>query len=261
MPWCSISQYRNIEQVNEAVSLNRITKMVNTKTKEIYSNQGEIELFYSPNSKSDSIVTKILNKEYKIVMNIVKRIINKKVGKLNKKIQLTALDIGCSGGRYCFSFAKLGLKTTGIDIAKKATDFASKKSKELGTKNLTFQVGEATNLKFKPNTFDIIICIEVLHHLSNKDLKIAFQQIHKVLKPGGVAIIDLKNKLNTIINLTYKYHTNKTFKNTGHLMLTRTPHQYTRLIKNTGLKIIKSKSIFSPIKLLSPVIMYIIKKK
>tara|TARA_Y100000034_G_scaffold135722_1_gene208787 strand:- start:6292 stop:7002 length:711 start_codon:yes stop_codon:yes gene_type:complete len=236
--------------------------MINKKTKEIYSNQGGIELFYSPNSKSDSIVTKILNKEYNIVMNTLKKIINRKVGKIRGgKTQLKALDIGCSGGRYCFSFAKLGINTTGIDIAKKATDFAAKKAKELNIKNLNFQVGEATNLKFKPNTFDIIICIEVLHHLSNKDLKKALAEIHRVLKPGGFLIIDLKNKLNPVINLTYKHHTNKTFKNTGHLMLTRTPHQYTRLLKNTGFKITKSKSIFSPIKLFAPIVMYTIKKK
>tara|TARA_Y100000034_G_C6896361_1_gene413357 strand:+ start:1101 stop:1796 length:696 start_codon:yes stop_codon:yes gene_type:complete len=227
--------------------------MINKKTKEIYSHQGEIELFYSP--KSDSIVSKILNKEYKIVMDTVKKIISHRGNKL------TALDIGCSGGRYCFSFAKLGMKTTGIDIAKKATDFASKKAKELGIKNLNFQVGEAINLKFKTNTFDIIICIEVLHHLSNKDLKISLKEIKRVLKPNGILIIDLKNKLNPIINLTYKHHTNKTFKNTEHLMLTRTPHQYTNLLKTIGYKIIKTKSIFSPIDFFAPIIIYTVKNK
>ena len=113
--------------------------MINKKTKEIYSNKNEIELFYSPKSKPSSIVSKILNREYSIVMNIVKGMM------LDRGDELTALDIGCSGGRYCFSFSKLGIKTTGIDISKQAIDFSNKKKKQLKLKNLSFKVSEATN--------------------------------------------------------------------------------------------------------------------
>ncbi len=227
--------------------------MVNEKTKQIYSNEGEIKLFYSPGKRS--IVSKILNKEYKIVMDTIKNIA------LHRGTKLSTLDIGCSSGRYCFALSKLGFNTIGIDISKKAIDFANKKKKQFKLQNLNFKVGEATNLKFKKNSFDLIICIEVLHHLSNKELKKTFQEIHKVLKPNGILIIDLKNKLNPIINLTYKHHTNKTFKNTGHLMLTRTPYQYTQILKDIGYKIIKTKSIFSPIKTFAPIIIYTVKNK
>lgn len=48
---------------------------------------------------------------------------------------------------------------------------------------------DVQNLPFKDNTYDIVICNHVLEHVPND--KIAMQEIIRVLKPGGFAIMQI----------------------------------------------------------------------
>lgn len=71
------------------------------------------------------------------------------------------------------------LDYTGIDI-----DPA-----HLGLENLNVSVGDARKMKFKDNTFDVIVCNHVLEHII-EDVK-AMKEIRRVLKKDGIAIIDV----------------------------------------------------------------------
>jgi ubiquinone/menaquinone biosynthesis C-methylase UbiE len=51
----------------------------------------------------------------------------------------------------------------------------------------------AEHLAFKDDLFDIVLLIEVLEHV--KDDRKALEEIHRVLKPGGLAILTAPNKL------------------------------------------------------------------
>jgi ubiquinone/menaquinone biosynthesis C-methylase UbiE len=52
---------------------------------------------------------------------------------------------------------------------------------------LTIMQGDATNLPFADDSFDYVVCSEVLEHLPDDDA--AAREIYRVLKPGGTAII------------------------------------------------------------------------
>ncbi len=52
---------------------------------------------------------------------------------------------------------------------------------------IQYFVMNATDLDFKNETFDYVLCIEVLEHIA--DYKTAMAEICRVLKPGGKAII------------------------------------------------------------------------
>lgn len=82
----------------------------------------------------------------------------------------TILDIGCGEGFVdMFLLQKNSqYQIRGIDISKKVIRRAKKR-----VPNLSAQQGDACNLPFKKNTFDLTICTEVLEHLDKPQKAIA----------------------------------------------------------------------------------------
>jgi ubiquinone/menaquinone biosynthesis C-methylase UbiE len=80
---------------------------------------------------------------------------------------------------------------TGIDITSKAVELAKKRLQLLGLNAEIFEA-DAENLPFKDNYFDFITSYGVLHHTPNTQKSI--DEVYRVLKPGGKAIISLYYK-------------------------------------------------------------------
>jgi ubiquinone/menaquinone biosynthesis C-methylase UbiE len=76
----------------------------------------------------------------------------------------------------------------GIDISKTAIQHAKQKYP-----NINFVVGDACNLPFEDNSFDLIICSEVIEHLSSPDKLI--DEINRVMENKGVLILSTSNWL------------------------------------------------------------------
>lgn len=104
--------------------------------------------------------------------------------------KLTVLDVGCSNGIIGNSLAKNFKKVIGIDIDRKAIQFAQKNFRN---KNLEFKIGDAMNLRFKDNNFDIVICAHVYEHVP--DSQRLFEEIHRVLRPKGICYLAVANRL------------------------------------------------------------------
>lgn len=103
---------------------------------------------------------------------------------------LSVLDIGASSGimdSYISGFVK---SLVGIDIDNGAIKHAKEKFKR---KNLTFKKGDALNLVFKENSFDIVICTHVYEHV--EDPYKLFKEIYRVLKPEGICYLAAVNAL------------------------------------------------------------------
>lgn len=107
----------------------------------------------------------------------------------SKLTKLTLLDVGASTGIIDNELSKHFKKVIGIDIDKNAIKFAKK---NFSKQNLTFKVDDAINLSFDNNLFDIVICAQVYEHVPN-DQKL-IDEIHRVLKPGGVCYFAALNK-------------------------------------------------------------------
>ena len=101
---------------------------------------------------------------------------------LNKESKI--LVVGCgTGGNSCYLASKYGSQIVGIDIAKQMIEHAQERAKALGLTDLvTFQVGDAYNLDFPNNSFDIVLTVFVSQFL---DLKLAFPGFLHVLRPDG----------------------------------------------------------------------------
>jgi ubiquinone/menaquinone biosynthesis C-methylase UbiE len=112
------------------------------------------------------------------------------------------LEVGSGPGNDSSMFARAGANVTALDLSPRNIQAARKRFKTLQVPG-KFLNGDAENLPFLDNTFDFIYSHGVLHHTPNTDRTI--QEIYRVLKPGGQALIYLYHKnsayywLNTMV--------------------------------------------------------------
>ncbi|GEP56555.1 methyltransferase domain-containing protein [Reyranella soli] len=106
----------------------------------------------------------------------------------------TLLDLGCNWGRWCFAAARAGYKPVGIDPSLGGAMAARRVARQLGL-DAKFVVGDARWLPFPEASFDTVWSYSVLQHFSKMDAKQALHQAGYVLKPGGIAKIQMANWL------------------------------------------------------------------
>jgi len=94
------------------------------------------------------------------------------------------LDAGCGTGAV---LAALGNQRThiGIDLSADALAFC----RQRGLENLT--QGDVTNLPFANHSFDVVICSSVLYHRWVANVNLALRELHRVLRPGGLLLVNL----------------------------------------------------------------------
>ncbi len=97
------------------------------------------------------------------------------------------LEIGCGAGLFCLESARQATTVIGIDISLFVLDFARQVKDEVHSQNVSFQQGDAEQLAFRDETFDLVICSEVLEHVP--DPQRALAEIRRVTKPGGTVIL------------------------------------------------------------------------
>ena len=104
------------------------------------------------------------------------------------------VDIGCGRGYMVKQFNEIGLDAIGLDVSEEMAKEAKKKGLEVIMAN-------AEHLPFRQSACDVTICFEVLEHLPKPVL--AFSEVHRVLKKGGmfIATIPLKHLMTAILDL------------------------------------------------------------
>ena len=101
------------------------------------------------------------------------------------------LEVGCGAGIDLVRFARGGAKVTGIDLSKTAIDLASKNIEQSG-QNGDLRVMNGECMQFRDNMFDVVYAHGILQYTADSAKMIA--EIHRVLKPGGEAILMVYNK-------------------------------------------------------------------
>ncbi len=99
--------------------------------------------------------------------------------------EASVLDVGCGLGGPCRMLAEVyHCKATGIDLSHEYIRTANKLSKLVNLDDkTTFIQGDATQLPFEDNTFDVVWTQHVQMNIPNK--KEFYSEIHRVLKDGG----------------------------------------------------------------------------
>lgn len=102
------------------------------------------------------------------------------------KKDLKVLDVGCGTGKFAFRLSGIykGLNIHGVDLSK---DMIGKAASKLKSEEIEFKIGDAEELPYESNMFDIITCFNSFHHYPNQ--RRAVSEMHRVLKDDGKLII------------------------------------------------------------------------
>jgi len=100
------------------------------------------------------------------------------------------LDLGCAGGFMAEAIDDRGATVTGIDPAEKAIAAAAAHARETG-REIRYDVGVGEALPYDDAAFDIVVCVDVLEHVS--DLGKVLDEVARVLAPGGMFLFDTIN--------------------------------------------------------------------
>lgn len=103
----------------------------------------------------------------------------------------TVLDLGCAGGFMAEALAQRGADVTGIDPAAEAIGAARAHARE-GDLRIRYDVGVGEALPYDDASFDAVVCVDVLEHVS--DLNMVLAEVARTLRPGGLFLFDTINR-------------------------------------------------------------------
>jgi len=103
------------------------------------------------------------------------------------------LDVGCGAGNL---LPYLSGRITGIDLSDSLLEQA--RTLVSGRADIKILKGNAEALPFEDNTFDALLCSEVLEHVEHPDK--VLDEIHRVARPGAMFLLTVPNE--RLINFT-----------------------------------------------------------
>jgi len=98
------------------------------------------------------------------------------------------LDVGCGVGDWCCLAAHYGAKSVdGFDIQPEMVELAKQATSHLNMVHI--QVGDAADMPYDDDSFDVAISLFVTCNLSPEVYAKHFEELKRVLVPGGKAVL------------------------------------------------------------------------
>ncbi|WP_263771497.1 class I SAM-dependent methyltransferase [Propionivibrio soli] len=117
------------------------------------------------------------------------------------------LDLGCGPATQLGQVAQLNpdISFLGVDLSATMLDSARKHAAALSLPNVGFQVEDITQLEgISDQSVDAVISTMAVHHLPTRDLlDKCFQQIARVLKPGGAVYLTDFGRLKSLKSVLF----------------------------------------------------------
>jgi ubiquinone/menaquinone biosynthesis C-methylase UbiE len=110
-------------------------------------------------------------------------------------LQGKALEIGCGSGELLCNLLKRNLAVVGIDLTRSMIE-ASRALvvKRCEGKRVDAAVADIENLPFREESFNLVVVAGVIEYLGSDEK--ALRGLYRILKPGGVVILSVRNKVN-----------------------------------------------------------------
>jgi ubiquinone/menaquinone biosynthesis C-methylase UbiE len=137
------------------------------------------------------------------------------------------LEIGLGQGADSMQLINRGALYNGIDLTEESVRRVKERFALFNKPYQEVQVANAEQIPYADNTFDIVYSHGVIHH--SPHIEKIVQEIHRVLKPGGQAVIMLYHKS------SYNYHISiRILRRVGLLLLMPFPFLAKLISKVTG---------------------------
>jgi ubiquinone/menaquinone biosynthesis C-methylase UbiE/DNA-binding transcriptional ArsR family regulator len=103
---------------------------------------------------------------------------------------LVIADLGSGEGLVSELLARRARKVIAVDNSEKIVAFGAAKARKNGIKNLEFRLGDLENPPLEPDSVDLVILSQALHHAHQPSR--AVESAYRILRPGGqIMILDL----------------------------------------------------------------------
>jgi SAM-dependent methyltransferase len=95
------------------------------------------------------------------------------------------LDVGCGTGALAVRLAGTGYDVTGIDPSDGMLDVLRRRNTPVAA-----VLGSGTELPFATDSFDLVYCVAVMHHVADPDdVRATLVEMTRVSRPGGRVLI------------------------------------------------------------------------
>lgn len=128
-----------------------------------------------------------------------KSVAQKMVNHYQLKPGQKVLDVGCGMAHLLYELTCIvpGLIVNGIDISQYALENAKEEIRD------RLKYGQAQNIPFDDNEFDLVISLTTLHNLKVYDLKRAVQEIERVSKGSSYIMVESFRNDREEVNMLY----------------------------------------------------------
>ncbi len=103
------------------------------------------------------------------------------------------LDAGCGTGENILRLHDRVHRIIAVDFSGQAIARCRRRVESHGISNVELHQSSVTELPIPDHSVDKIICMSVLHYLSDEEARGAFREFARVLVPGGTLILHAKN--------------------------------------------------------------------
>lgn len=104
-------------------------------------------------------------------------------------------DLGCGTGRHLVFLAHAGFEVYGSDISEMALKYSHDWLRREGLRARLTRA-DMTLIPYPDGFFDAVISLYVIYHNTLNQMKKAVAEIHRVLRPGGLALLTFMSKRN-----------------------------------------------------------------
>jgi ubiquinone/menaquinone biosynthesis C-methylase UbiE len=102
------------------------------------------------------------------------------------KMPSKILDVGGAAGAYSFWLGQMGHQVCLVDPVPLHIEEAKKYSKKANIQLASINIGEARELEFEDNYFDVVLLLGPLYHLTRREDRLeALLEAKRVVRPGG----------------------------------------------------------------------------
>lgn len=163
-----------------------------------------------------------------------------------RKLQLTqhylsasdvVLEFGCGTGSTALVHAPKVERIDATDISPAMIAIAKERAQAANVSNVSFEVGELEDFKLKPDSYDAVLGLNIMHLIHNPE--VTLREIHRVLKTDGVFVSSTPLLKNEPIFVRWVIKVMQALGRAPHINFLA-KDQYLKLVTDTGFELVQA---------------------